>query len=67
MTLKELIDLYDDPMCKIKINDVKLNKIWSGKVKDIQNCKWKPVADANVISFGFYDNELTVRLNVEKF
>ena len=67
ITLKDFMSLHDDPMRTICINDNKLNKIWSGKIKDTKNCKWKPIINANVVSFGFYNNELTVRIDVEKF
>ena len=67
MTLKEFVELHDDGNRTLWINDKNLKKVWSGKIVDFQKCKWKPIINAEVMAFGFYDDELTVRINVEKF
>ena len=67
MTLKEFVELHDDGNRTLCINDKNLKKVWSGKIIDFQNCKWKPIINAEVMAFGFYDNELTVRIDVEQF
>ena len=58
MKLKDFLALYDDAGI-ICINDDNLNclcygDIWNTKLDDFENCE--------VVSFGFYDNELCVRV-----
>ncbi len=67
MNLIDFVLLHDDGSRILCINDKNLKRVWSGKIIDFQNCKWKPITNAEVISFGFYDNELTVLINVEQF
>ena len=58
MKLRDFLDLYDGAGI-ICINDDNLDNlcygdIWNVKLDDFENCE--------VIAFGFYDNELCVRV-----
>lgn len=63
MTVKELIDLFDNWNIPIVINDNKLNRIV--KVQHIFNFieERTPLLKEKVVSFGFYDKELCVRID----
>lgn len=62
MKLKDLLVLYDGSGT-ICINDDNLNcickgNIWNAKLYDFEHCE--------VVTFGFYDNELCVRVRESK-
>ena len=63
MTVKELIDLFDNWNIPIVINDNNLNRI----VKDQHIFNFleerKPLLKEKVVSFGFYDGELCIRID----
>lgn len=65
MIFKEFIEMYDNWNEKLCVNDNNLNKI-------IEDITYKILADDNykylfnykVISFGFYEDTMCVRLNI---
>lgn len=61
MTFKNFMDLYDNWNGTLVINDNNLNPIIKGNVSDIMDSK-QNLFEKEVIAFGFYDNELTVRI-----
>jgi hypothetical protein len=73
MKFKDFINRYDDWMDVIVINDNVLNRIISCPIyvlmernKDLYTLyyKYKYLMDKEVISFGFWEGELCVRLDV---
>lgn len=72
MKLGVFLDMYDDwngTLC-LNDNDDDLHLIVKGPTVDIiensSTVKELGLLDADVVCFGFYDNELCVRLNVKK-
>lgn len=63
MTVKELLDLLDNWNISIIINDNSLNRII--KVENIFTFveKRNPLLKEKVVSFGFYDKEITIRID----
>lgn len=61
MTVKELLDMYDNLNGITKINDCNLNCI----TKDValKIAENDDLASKEVVSFGFYDNEFCIRIN----
>lgn len=70
MKLSVFLDMYDDWYGTLCLNDYYLNLIVKGPLVDIvensSTVKELGLLDADVVCFGFYDNELCVRLNVKK-
>lgn len=70
MNFKKFIEMYDNWNGTIKINDDNLETIIKGKIIDIveNHCTVFIARDCinllemKVIAFGFYDNELCVRV-----
>ena len=61
MKFKDFMDLYDNWNGITVINDDSLNQIVKGKTDAV--VKENPqLWDVEIVSFGFYDNELCVRL-----
>lgn len=61
MKFKDFLDLYDNWNDFITVNDENLTTIASGRIYDImKTCK--KLFKMKVISFGFYDKELYVRI-----
>jgi len=70
MTLKDFLNLYDNWNGVVKINDIDLNEILKCKVskfmfKDAMYYN-EDLMESFVIAFGFFDEELTVRINYSK-
>lgn len=61
MTFKNFMDLYDNWNETLVVNDNNLNPIVKGNVLDIMDSE-QYLFKKEVIAFGFYDNELTVRI-----
>ena len=64
MKFKDFIDMYDNWNGITVVNDDDLNMIVSGPTHSIakeKNFLW----DMKVVSFGFYDNELCVRVSCQ--
>lgn len=70
MKLSVFLDMYDDWNGVLCLNDDDLHLIVKGPTVDIvensSTVKELGLLDADVVSFGFYDDELCVRLNVKK-
>lgn len=70
MKLNVFLDMYDDWNGTLCLNDDDLHLIVKGPTVDIiensSTVKELGLLDADVVCFGFYDNELCVRLNVKK-
>lgn len=68
MSFRDFMYLYDDWNNNIKINNDNLQKIGEDKISEFvyEDGKFynKTIMNAEVKSFGFYDNELCVRLNI---
>lgn len=73
MILKQFMDMYDNWNGKTKINDDNLDTIIEGKIIDIMDCvaQFHPLTEVEnyeklftmkVVAFGFYDEELCVRV-----
>ena len=66
MNFKEFMDLFDNWNDITKVNDDNLNVIIRHKTLHImENCK--ELFDLKVVSFGYYDGELSVRLETEGY
>lgn len=63
MTFKEFMDMYDNWNGKIAINNDSLTCIEKGDTVKVVESR-KDLYTAEVMSFGFYDNELAVRLKI---
>ena len=61
ITLFQLVDLYDNWRGTLVINDNKLETLVKGEVESVM-CQFSDLWDKEVASFGFYDDELCVRL-----
>lgn len=61
MKLINFLNMYDNWNGTITVNDEQLKPIISGSVFDIVNQR-KDLHNKEVVSFGFYDGELTVRV-----
>ncbi len=61
VSLKQLLEMYDDWNGITRINNDKLNTIIEEKTYKIYNIR-KDLLDKEVIAFGFYDGEMTVRV-----
>ena len=64
MQLKEFIDMFDNHNGITVVNDSDLNCIAKGKTSDI--AERTDLHNKEVVAFGFYDNELCVRVLTEK-
>lgn len=66
MTLKNLLDLYDNWNGNMVVNDRELDRYATVQMKYLD--KWlsehRRAAYARVLAFGFYDGELTVRVDL---
>lgn len=63
MTLFELLDMYDNYNMTMVVNDNYLNPIIKNTVVNvISSKKYAILLNAEVVSFGFYDDELCVRI-----
>lgn len=60
MNFKNFMDLYDNWNGITKVNDDNLHTIIKGKTLDIMECS--KLFGMEVVAFGFYDNELCVRV-----
>ena len=66
MKFKELMDLFDNWNSITKVNDNNLKQIIRHSTNIImESCE--DLFDMEVVSFGFYDGELTIRLNTEGY
>lgn len=66
MNFKEFMDIFDNWNGITKVNDDNLNMIIRHKTLHImENCT--DLFDMKVVSFGYYDGELTVRLETEGY
>ena len=62
LTLRQLLELYDNWNGMIRINDINLDKLDEIKINHmVEDYEY---LDANVMAFGFYDDTLCVRLEV---
>lgn len=62
MLLTEFLDMYDNWNGKITINDNNLDHIWKYEtVQKFIDDGWD-IIGYQVMSFGFYDGELTIRV-----
>ena len=66
MNLKKFMDLYDDWNGNTVINDNELKILYKGSISKLILCGGKAKEEnwlnKEVVSFGFYDNELCVRI-----
>lgn len=62
MTLKQFLDLYDDHNGDMILNDNNLKSVISGSVSFVKEFITLQQLKGEVISFGFYDDCLTVRI-----
>ena len=62
MNFKDFIDMYDNWNGITVVNDDDLNMIVSGPTHSIAKEK-NFLCDMKVVSFGFYDDELCVRVS----
>ncbi len=64
ITLRDLVDLYDNWNGNLVVNDKNCDLY--ARVQFVNVTKWfnehKTVAEAKVMAFGFYDRELCVRV-----
>ena len=61
MKFKDFMDMYDNWNGTTVVNDDNLDMIAKGKTSSI--VEWEDYLwDVEVVAFGFYDNELCVRL-----
>ena len=60
MRLKKFLEMYDDWNHEVVINDDELNPIIKGLPSYI--LFWGNVGEKDVVAFGFYDDELCVRV-----
>lgn len=61
MNFKEFMELYDNWNGITTVNDNNLDVIVSGKTSVIMETR-TDLFDKEVVAFGFYDGELTVRV-----
>ena len=61
MTLKDFLDTYDNWDGIVKVNDDNLNTIAKDNIITIMETR-KDLYDKEVVAFGFYDGELTIRI-----
>lgn len=62
MTFLNFMELYDDWNRNIKVNDDNLNPIIEGMAVDIMLPYNSKIMDKEVISFGYYNNTLCIRI-----
>lgn len=62
MELRDFLNLYDGHG-KICVNDNNLRRVFIGNIFAAKICDYK---NCEVVSFGFYDNELCVRVRQDK-
>lgn len=62
MTLKEFLDMYDNWNGNIVVNDNNLNPVVRSKIFILTYRSLPNLMNKEVIAFGFYDDELAVRL-----
>ena len=60
MNFKNFMDIYDNWNGITKVNDDNLHTIIKGKTLNIMECS--ELFGMEVVAFGFYDNELCVRV-----
>lgn len=65
MKLKDFLELYDNWNGIVKINDDNLNCIVKDKGWVVAESDDKEMMNSNVVSFGYYDNELCIRIKGE--
>ena len=61
MNFYKLMSMYDNWQGIVTINDNNLNMIVSGNTYDVV-IKQKELHNREVVSFGFYNGEMTVRI-----
>lgn len=73
MKFKQFMDMYDDWNGTTKVNDDNLDTIVIGRTLDIMECvkdfnpmtkvhNYAELFEMKVVAFGFYDDELCVRV-----
>lgn len=61
ISLKRLLEMYDDWNGRTRVNDNELNVIVEDRTVNIYDNR-KELLQKEVVAFGFYDGELTVRI-----
>ena len=61
MTVNELLEYFDNWDMNIVINNSKLKRIYKNSIRNFWDER-NPLLSSEVASFGFYDNELCVRI-----
>ena len=61
MTVNELLEYFDNWDMNIVINNSKLKRIYKNSIRNFWDER-NPLLSSEVDSFGFYDNELCVRI-----
>lgn len=65
MNLKEFIDMYDDPNSKVVVNNNRLKRIAADSAWLIYALTdYEDIRRMEVVAFGHYDDELTIRVNI---
>lgn len=66
MRLRDLLDTYDNWDNNIVINNDNLEPILKGRVMNLyDDGKMDDLLDWDVVAFGFYDDEIAVRIREE--
>ena len=65
MKLKDFLELYDNWNGIVKINDNNLNCIVKDKGYIIAESNNEKMMNGEVVSFGYYDGELCIRIEVK--
>ena len=67
MTLNELLDLFDNHNVNVVVNNNNLELYARVRCDRLYGnyLNYKAILDLPVIAFGFYDGELTVRLDIK--
>ena len=65
MNLKEFIDMYDDSNSKVVVNNNRLKRIAADSAWLIYSLTdYEDIRRMEVVAFGHYDDELTIRVNI---
>ena len=65
MNLKEFIDMYDNPNSKVVVNNNRLKRIAADRAWLIYALTDdEDIRKMEVVAFGHYDDELTIRVNI---
>ena len=65
MTLRQLLDLYDNWNGYTQVNDKNCNPHARVKTDRLTNGNYDYILDCEVMSFGFYDDEFCIRIDYE--